>query len=248
MADHESDPWGFERLSGRWVNMDPRPEWFHALDFSRRDDSLVLRPEPVHEPRDWGAEPVDLYRFKPGEPAFSASYEVKGMAAVLTAYANKGLIVLAGYVDYPEQQGRNVLCRDFFVPDRGEAISAPDRPAGTAADLLGCWENTETGSTGIGRCIIREDGDRYFLRVFGSFGETLKDWGEVEVRPTIADHDQTGFFARFRFDGMTYELAANCKLGVLVILCCACFDDGSGRPDYMARAFFRQAPDAGGRT
>jgi len=234
-----------EILAGRWVNMDPRPDWFHAIDFTERDGALMIRPESVSEPLDWGSRAVDLYRFKPGEPAFDASFSLEGLEAELTAYTNKGLIVLASYLAFPEEPDRNYLCRDFFVPDHGERPTPSDQPQGTPADLLGTWLNTEPDTTSIGQVVIRAENDRLFLRVFGSFYDGSRDWGEIAIAPTLADHDQTGFFTRYRFDDVTYELAANCKLGVLVILCCVSFRDGSGRPDYMARSFFRQAVEGG---
>lgn len=114
--------------------------------------------------------------------------------------------------------------------------------AGDPTMLLGDWINTQSETNSLVRASLREAFGRYYLRLFGAGRPDPVDWGEIEIEVNLAGRDQTGFYAVYHLDGIDVHLAANCKLGVLVILSMSSFRDGSGRAGYMERGFFCREP------
>ena len=257
MSNDQNDPILAKPLKGCWINMDDKPDWFRAITFSHGDEGLSIKPHCVHEPMKWGAASVDTFAFKGNEVSFHASFKLEGLEAELAAYTNKGLIVLATYLAFADEPGRNYLCRDFFVPismtggnieedrDPGAGNKAPCQEEGPCSALLGTWFNTDAANSSIAKVKIhaRPDGS-YGLRTYSCFGPRLKDWGEITIATHVAAHNQTGFHGSYDFGDVSMELAANNKLGVLVILCCTSFHDDSGRPGYMVRSFLRREEPA----
>ena len=108
--------------------------------------------------------------------------------------------------------------------------------------LLGSWINTNPETDYISRVIIREINGTLLLHVFGANSPEPVDWGEIEATPFVAGSTQecAGFYARYAFDSVETHLAANQKLGILVVQSYTSYKDGSGRLSHYAREFFHR--------
>lgn len=112
--------------------------------------------------------------------------------------------------------------------------------------LLGTWINTNQQTTLIAKFIINDAGNGGLtLRVFGTGDSSVTDWGEVPAHPCakLESRDGMAFHARYEFAEGERWLASNYKLNVAVIQTLTFFNDGSGRPNYFAREFFRRLDD-----
>lgn len=104
------------------------------------------------------------------------------------------------------------------------------------APLLGTWINAKRDTDHITRAIVsKQDGDLR-VRLHGS-----SDWGEVEATPYAftGTTEVAGFHARYTFDAARIEIAANVKLGILVIQTYTRFQDD--RLSQFSREFFYQS-------
>ena len=111
-----------------------------------------------------------------------------------------------------------------------------------ASPLLGSWTNTNPETDYISRIIIREIDGALVVHAFGANSPEPIDWGEVEAAPYVSGSTQecAGFYARYAFELVETHLAANQKLGILVIQSYTSFRDGSGRLSHYAREFFHR--------
>lgn len=117
--------------------------------------------------------------------------------------------------------------------------------AGAPADLaplLGTWSNTNPQTDYITKIIVTERNGVLLIRAYGSSSPEPADWGEAEANAYVAGGTTkaAGFHARYDFGALRTELAANEKLGILVIQSYTSFDDGSGRLGHFAREFFHR--------
>lgn len=106
--------------------------------------------------------------------------------------------------------------------------------------LLGDWVNSNPETDYIIKLnVARQDG-RLVVRIFGAYSPEPIDWGEVEAIAymTGGSRDCVGFHARYSFGEIETYLAANQKLGILVIQSYTSFKDASGRMSHFAREFF----------
>jgi hypothetical protein len=110
------------------------------------------------------------------------------------------------------------------------------------SSLLGAWKNTKPGTDYIERLIVSEREGAVRVRAFGAFSPEPIDWGETVATPFVAGGtlEAAGFHAHFDFGEIETFLAANQKLGILVIQSYTSFKDGSGRANHFAREFFHQ--------
>ncbi len=108
--------------------------------------------------------------------------------------------------------------------------------------LLGSWTNTNPETDYISRVIVREINSAIVVHAYGASSPEPIDWGEVEATPYVVGSTQecAGFYARYAFDSGETHLAANQKLGILVIQSYTSFRDGSGRLSHYAREFFHR--------
>ena len=107
------------------------------------------------------------------------------------------------------------------------------------APLLGTWVNAKRNTDHIAKVVVRErDGD-VFVRLYGSADE-LVDWGEAQAIPYSfsGTTDVAGFHARYGFGTTRVDIAANVKLGILVIQTYSLFQDSSDRLSQFSREFF----------
>lgn len=115
--------------------------------------------------------------------------------------------------------------------------------AGAKADLsslFGTWVNSKPGTDHIARIVVSERDGAVLIRPFGAADGEPVDWGEAVATPFVASGstEVAGFHAGYTIGAVHTELAANEKLGVLVIQSYTAFDDDSGRLAHYAREFF----------
>jgi hypothetical protein len=119
------------------------------------------------------------------------------------------------------------------------------RRGGTAdpGPLLGSWINVNPATDHLVRVDVEAAGAGLRLRVYGSGSPEPVDWGETAATPYAAGDavEAGGFLARYALGAVETSLAANQKLGILVIQSYTSFHDGSGRRAYFAREFFRRS-------
>ncbi len=255
-----NDPTAIEPFLGAWTNTETASEWIREFELYRVGSVLRMRPRGAGLLRDWGELGVDSFVFKAGESAFCARFERDAMRADLTAYTNKGLIVIAAYLAFRGEPEKNVLCREFFVPkpsapaipkpvNRGlaNAMLADTLPlaedAGDVNGLTGSWVNTMPNADAIARVEIdRDPAGGFYLRTWGAASPHPFDWGRIPMEAHVSGRNQTGFHAVYDLGEASIALAANAKLGVLVIQSFTSFTDGSGRAPYIRRDFFQREP------
>jgi hypothetical protein len=106
------------------------------------------------------------------------------------------------------------------------------------APLLGTWVNAKRNTDHIARVVVTERDGAVLVRLYGSSAEELVDWGETVAVPYVftGTTDVAGFHARYTFDAAGIEIAANVKLGILVIQTYTTFQDG--RLSQFSREFF----------
>jgi len=118
--------------------------------------------------------------------------------------------------------------------------------AGTKADvssLLGTWVNAKRNTEHITTAVIAERAGGLSVRLHGT-----SDWGEAEAVPYVfpGTTDVAGFHARYALGATRTEIAANVKLGILVIQTYTAFQDD--RLSQFSREFFYRStvePPAG---
>lgn len=101
------------------------------------------------------------------------------------------------------------------------------------APLLGTWVNAKRNTDHIATAVLTDRDGAVRVRLYGS-----TDWGEVDAVPYVftGTTDVAGFHARYSFDAVRVEIAANVKLGILVIQTYTSFQDG--RLSQFSREFF----------
>ena len=117
-------------------------------------------------------------------------------------------------------------------------------PEGTGGSLgmVGIWFNTNRESPEIAKVVLARQNQRLMLRAYGVKDGTVTDWGETDAIPHASPDkpgEVTGFEATFETGGIKRHLAANLKLGVLVIQCYNHTGSG-GQGSYFTREFFHQ--------
>jgi hypothetical protein len=117
--------------------------------------------------------------------------------------------------------------------------------AGTKADvtyLLGSWVNAKRETDHIARIEVAERDGEVVIRPYGMAPESAEpiDWGEAVATPYVASGstEVAGFHAHYEQGAVTTRIAANVKLGVLVLQTYTSFRDDSGRLSHYAREFF----------
>lgn len=112
---HHSSVPGVAGLSGRWVNTKPDTVWISEFTFAERDGgAATMRVVGAAEPFDWGEADASAYVTDGGELAFHAVFDLGHVDAVLAAYPNKGLIIIAAFLRFKGETEPNFLCREFF--------------------------------------------------------------------------------------------------------------------------------------
>ncbi|HEX6360667.1 hypothetical protein [Actinophytocola sp.] len=103
--------------------------------------------------------------------------------------------------------------------------------------LLGTWINAKRDTDHIAKVEVTERNGAIFARLYGSADE-LVDWGEVEANPYVftGTNMVAGFHARYELGTTSVEIAANVKLGILVIQTYTSFQDE--RLSQFSREFF----------
>ncbi|MEO8496298.1 MAG: hypothetical protein ABI614_14605 [Planctomycetota bacterium] len=123
-------------------------------------------------------------------------------------------------------------------------IVETESPDGTSAsaDMVGTWFNTNRDAPEIAKVVVVQEDDNLLIRVYALDDGRTVDWGEARAIPHASPgqpDEVTGFEACFEVGGIERRLAANLKLGVLVIQCYNRIYQ-SERGGYFTREFFHQ--------
>lgn len=106
--------------------------------------------------------------------------------------------------------------------------------------LLGDWVNSNPETDYISKLTVARKNGLLVVRVYGAHSPEPIDWGETEATAYVTGGslDGVGFQAIYAFGEIETYLAANQKLGILVIQSYTSFKDASGRMNHFAREFF----------
>ncbi len=125
-------------------------------------------------------------------------------------------------------------------------LPAP-RPRVEIESMAGTWLKTNDKPNWISRLVVETSGDELWVSVWGEQPPVAPSWGRVNAsrlyagRPNSGDATAGAFVAFFERDGMTIELQANLKLGLLVVATVVRFDEPGPFADRFTREFyFRQ--------
>lgn len=117
------------------------------------------------------------------------------------------------------------------------------KPKTDVANMVGEWRNVNANIDYISRLNISTAGDgQLSLRLFDARSMQGRLLGEVEVSAFTAPQSlqAIGFCSHFEVAGMKTTIAANGKLGVLVLQSYTEFTDVSSRQNILTREFYRR--------
>jgi len=105
------------------------------------------------------------------------------------------------------------------------------------APLLGTWVNAKRGTEHISKVVVAERDGAVLARLYGAADNPI-DWGETTAIPYVftGTSEVGGFHARYELGGTRIEIAANVKMGILVIQTYTEFQDD--RLSQFSREFF----------
>jgi hypothetical protein len=115
-------------------------------------------------------------------------------------------------------------------------------PTDMSVGMVGTWFNTNRVAPEIAKVELAQANEFLLIRAYGAHDGAAVEWGEARAVPFAAPGQPgavTGFEACFDADGVERHLAANLKLGVLVIQCYTHFRNVE-RGSYFTREFFHQ--------
>jgi hypothetical protein len=120
------------------------------------------------------------------------------------------------------------------------------------APVLGTWVNAKRHTDHISMVTVTDRGGDVFARLYGAADEPI-DWGEARAVPYAftGTSEVAGFHTQYALGAARIEIAANVKLGILVIQTYTTFSDG--RVSQFSREFFyrrdvQRPPDTPSRT
>lgn len=110
------------------------------------------------------------------------------------------------------------------------------------SSLIGTWVNTKPDTDHIAKIVVTERDGALLIQPYGSGVTELVDWGQTRATPYAVSGgtEAAGFHARYRIGTVATELAANQKLGILVIQSYTSFHDGD-RLSHYSREFFHRS-------
>lgn len=109
-------------------------------------------------------------------------------------------------------------------------------------ELLGTWLNTNAESPEIVKAVLASTANGLMIRVYGADNSATVEWGQAPVAAYVSPEKPQeigGFEAHLDSQGLQRLLAANLKLGVLVIQCYVRHSGGES-PNYFTREFFHK--------
>lgn len=128
----------------------------------------------------------------------------------------------------------NKMRADSRQLDRGRPDPSP---------LIGDWVNSNPETDYIWKITVAKRDGLLIVRAYGAHSPEPLDWGEAEAIAYVTGEtlNAVGFHARYDFGEIETYLAANQKLGILVIQSYTSFKDRSGRMNHFAREFFHRS-------
>jgi hypothetical protein len=123
-----------ERTAGRWLKTNDKPQWIGRVDVTLDGDDVLVRVYGGGEapsPADWGtarSEIIYAGTMRSGDAlagAFLCHYELPGMSIELQANLNLGLLVVATYVTFRDDNSlANRFTREFFRLEEPGEVAA----------------------------------------------------------------------------------------------------------------------------
>jgi hypothetical protein len=104
--EHSQQLQAFRPLLGTWINTHERAQWLAGFTLAETDRGLTLALLPVSSEEHWEIALCDSFAIKPGESSFYARFQSADSSAELAAFTNKGLFVVAAYLEYPQAPER----------------------------------------------------------------------------------------------------------------------------------------------
>lgn len=107
--------------TGKWVNSYDKARVLSALSISEKDGKIEISPENAATgfyTGTWGSSALKPYAYGPETNdivAFQAHFKMEDMEAFLAVNENKGLLIIAGYFSFKENDNRSdCFVREFF--------------------------------------------------------------------------------------------------------------------------------------
>jgi hypothetical protein len=256
---HAAHPIDRAGLIGAWVNTELSPRGVARVVIEPRADNVSISTwgvgDDAHE--DWGCTQADaIYAASASAHdavAFTATHTVKSMPVVLQANVSKGLLIVSSFQmrfdgDIPEAR----FAREFFRKASSEPLKLPIAPrqqstargvspSYSASTFVGTWRNTNTEGCGIASVSIESTEAGAKMRVCGSDGSGVQDWGETSVEIYVevgAMTEPAKLKARYDLGSIKLLMHGWVKQGVLVLALFRRFTDQSGKSNYFDREFF----------
>ena len=115
--------------------------------------------------------------------------------------------------------------------------------SGNPASVLGRWLNTNRDTRGIAECVVTRDGDDFVVSITGVGDDEPDPWPKSRAKVFANLEEEAGqrtvaLTATFTLGYMTAETHMRVNKGVFVIVLYVIWHDGSGRSNYLNRAFF----------
>ena len=114
----------FSYYLGSWINSYDKARVIGAFRLYEENEQLMISingSETGFYSGDWGSQPVKHYSYSPTTNdivAFQARFEMEGMEAVLAMNENKGLLIIAGYFTFKDEDKRSsCFVREFFFKE-----------------------------------------------------------------------------------------------------------------------------------
>lgn len=102
-------------LLGAWRNTALTSRCWRGFTLCQGDGHCLVTPVGLDSRCEWGQQAVEVCDFQGGGVSLYGRFSLTNVEVELIANTNKGLIVVALYLEY-EQAENNYLCREFFVP------------------------------------------------------------------------------------------------------------------------------------
>jgi hypothetical protein len=104
----------FTPVLGTWMNSNTQTKWIEKFTLTKHDEQIIMHAYGTQSPKDWGETEVTPFVDNINEKAFCARYELDSVESLLAANMNKGLWVIAAFLQFKDGNQPNFLCREFY--------------------------------------------------------------------------------------------------------------------------------------
>jgi hypothetical protein len=246
-------------IVGKWVNSDSETKGITQVIITKSGDRYFIETFGKCHPTDcvWGKRLLKNIRRDANQIKALATYKDFAERKLKITAAN-GSIVLTNSTHFIDESRRpDYTSRDYFRKDDAVASdpapsserqpepesSTAEMPTNSTLNIVGTWVNRNSKTPGITRIIIAKTGGRYFIQAFGKCHPTDCIWGERPLKNVQLNSRQATAIANYDVSFKKEMLRINASDGKITIVSSTHFIDGSGRPDYTSREYFRKDDD-----